>query len=152
MPWTRPHICTSGRYWGSTTPACLSPHFKQYRHAVAFLQIFCFSDARFDWHKIAAIFGEQRCFPLGVPDPDMHRNHPPTVGYDSGNGFQVPALLLRNCHEEPGSGSLPEPDLTLELDVHWHSISNPQYSRRIGSGARGRAYFLPHPLFDWQLR
>jgi hypothetical protein len=35
-------------------------------------------------------------------------------------------LLRRNRNEKPWGGPSPVPYLSVELDVHWHSISNAQ--------------------------
>lgn len=61
----------------------VSANFEPYGHFVAFLKIFCFSDARFDGHDVAAIFREQGSLPLGFADPNMDRNHSPTISHRS---------------------------------------------------------------------
>jgi hypothetical protein len=45
-------------YCCKTDTTSLSTYFEPYRHFVAFLKIFCFSDARFDGHNVVAIFGK----------------------------------------------------------------------------------------------
>ena len=104
----------------------LSMNFELDSHGVAFVEIFCFSDARFDGHKVESIFGEQGSSPLGVADPNLYRNHSPAIRHQARYRFQVAALLRRNGHEVERGGASPEPNFASELDVHWHSISNAQ--------------------------
>jgi hypothetical protein len=58
------------------------------------------------------------------------------ASYEPRYSFQDAALLLRNGHEEPWGGSLPEPDLAVELNIHGHTMANAQ---RNPSAARGQA-------------
>ena len=87
-------------------------------HHVAFRKILGFADARSKGHKVEAILGKQGGVPLRVPDPDVHRDHAPTVGHDSGDRFQVAALLVWNGDKEPWGRSLPDKNFAAELEVH----------------------------------
>jgi hypothetical protein len=99
-------------------------NFESYSDFVAFVKVFCFSDTRFDGHNVAAIFGKQGSLPLGFTDPNMYRDHSPAIRHESYDGFQAAGQLRGNGNEEPWGGAIPEPNLAIELDVHWHSISN----------------------------
>src|SRR6266540_981051 len=118
----------------------LSTNFESYRHLVAFLKIFCFSDTRFDGHNVAAIFGKQGRLPIAVADPNMYRNHSPAIRHESYYGFQVAALLRRNGNEVPWGGAVPVPNFAVELDVHCYSISHAQ---RCALPAGGRDEMQP---------
>lgn len=75
-----------------------------YRHCVTLLKILGFSDTRFNGYKVTSVLGKQGSRPLGLADPNVYRDHTPTIGHEPGDGFQVLALLLRNGNEEPGAG------------------------------------------------
>jgi len=105
-------------------PTAVSMNFEPYSHFIAFFKIFCFSNTRFDGHKIAAIFGKQGSRPRGLADLNMYWNHSPTIGHESWYRFQLAALFLWNGNEVPWGRTSPEPDDAVELDVHFYSISN----------------------------
>src|SRR5512133_1971705 len=101
-----------------------SKNFQVYSYLVAFHKIFYLSHNRFDGHNITAILREQGSLPLGFADPHMDRDHAPAICHKSRYGFQVAALFRWNGNEVPRGWTLPEPNLTVERNVHRYSISN----------------------------
>ena len=98
--------------------AARSVNFEPDRYRIPFLQAFNLSNAGLDRYQVAAVLGEEGGGVFGAADAHMDGNNSPALRHQAGDRFQVAGWLLGNGHKEPGSGTAPEPDLALELDVH----------------------------------
>jgi len=96
------------------------------RDCIAFPKIFCFSDAVFDGHQVAAIFGKQGGFPDGFSNANIHGDHAPAISHQTGYGLQRAALIQRNCDEIKGGWTPPVPNIAAKFDDHSYSISKPR--------------------------
>ena len=85
-------------------------HFELDRNPVALIEILSRSDAGFDRHDIALIFGKQGRLPLSFANAHTGGDHSPAISHECGYGIQVAALLRRNGNEVPRGGATPEPN------------------------------------------
>ena len=95
-----------------------SADFEPQSHFVALFKMFRFLDSHFDGHKIASVLGEQGGGELGFADPYVDRDHPPAVGHEARDRFDVAACFRRNGDEKIWGRTAPVKNFSAELDDH----------------------------------
>jgi hypothetical protein len=75
-------------------------------------------------HHPEDFLGKQRSSELGFANPNIGRNHSPTVRHERADRFQVTTLLRRNGNEVVRSRATPVPNFAAEFEVHCGSLSN----------------------------